>query len=219
MLEGRELSKSYGSLKVLKSVDISIGKGEILSITGPSGAGKSTLLQILGTLDSFDTGTLRYDDSDISVLKPNEIANFRNNNIGFIFQFHHLLPEFTALENVCMPALIQGMNKSDAESKALKLLDKLGLKNRLNHKPNELSGGEQQRVSVARALVNSPSIIFADEPSGNLDTENAKDLHELFLKLRDELGHSFVIVTHNNELAAMADRMIEMKDGQIINSN
>ena len=219
MLEGRELSKSYGSLKVLKSVDISIDKGEILSITGPSGAGKSTLLQILGTLDSFDTGTLRYDDSDISVLKPNEIANFRNNNIGFIFQFHHLLPEFTALENVCMPALIQGMNKSDAESKALKLLDKLGLKNRLNHKPNELSGGEQQRVSVARALVNSPSIIFADEPSGNLDTENAKDLHELFLKLRDELGHSFVIVTHNNELATMADRMIEMKDGQIINSN
>ena len=219
MLEGRELSKSYGSLKVLKSVDISIGKGEILSITGPSGAGKSTLLQILGTLDSFDTGTLRYDDSDISLLKPNEIANFRNNNIGFIFQFHHLLPEFTALENVCMPALIQGMNKSDAESKALKLLDKLGLKNRLNHKPNELSGGEQQRVSVARALVNSPSIIFADEPSGNLDTENAKDLHELFLKLRDELGHSFVIVTHNNELATMADRMIEMKDGQIINSN
>jgi lipoprotein-releasing system ATP-binding protein len=219
MLEGRELSKSYGSLKVLKSVDISIGKGEILSITGPSGAGKSTLLQILGTLDSFDTGTLRYDDSDISVLKPNEIANFRNNNIGFIFQFHHLLPEFTALENVCMPALIQGMNKSDAESKALKLLDKLGLKNRLNHKPNELSGGEQQRVSVARALVNSPSIIFADEPSGNLDTENAKDLHELFLKLRDELGHSFVIVTHNNELATMADRLIEMKDGQIINSN
>tara|TARA_B100000497_G_scaffold83746_1_gene93334 strand:- start:3682 stop:4341 length:660 start_codon:yes stop_codon:yes gene_type:complete len=219
MLEGRELSKSYGSLKVLKSVDISIGKGEILSITGPSGAGKSTLLQILGTLDSFDTGTLRYDDSDISILKPNEIANFRNNNIGFIFQFHHLLPEFTALENVCMPALIQGMNKSDAESKALKLLDKLGLKNRLNHKPNELSGGEQQRVSVARALVNSPSIIFADEPSGNLDTENAKDLHELFLKLRDELGHSFVIVTHNNELATMADRLIEMKDGQIINSN
>ncbi len=219
MLEGRELSKSYGSLKVLKSVDISIGKGEILSITGPSGAGKSTLLQILGTLDSFDTGTLRYDDSDISLLKPNEIANFRNNNIGFIFQFHHLLPEFTALENVCMPALIQGINKSDAESKALKLLDKLGLKNRLNHKPNELSGGEQQRVSVARALVNSPSIIFADEPSGNLDTENAKDLHELFLKLRDELGHSFVIVTHNNELATMADRLIEMKDGQIINSN
>ena len=219
MLEGRELSKSYGNLKVLKSVDISIGKGEILSITGPSGAGKSTLLQILGTLDSFDTGTLRYDDSDISILKPNEIANFRNNNIGFIFQFHHLLPEFTALENVCMPALIQGMNKSDAESKALKLLDKLGLKNRLNHKPNELSGGEQQRVSVARALVNSPSIIFADEPSGNLDTENAKDLHELFLKLRDELGHSFVIVTHNNELATMADRLIEMKDGQIINSN
>ena len=219
MLEGRELSKSYGNLKVLKSVDISIGKGEILSITGPSGAGKSTLLQILGTLDSFDTGNLRYDDSDISVLKPNEIANFRNNNIGFIFQFHHLLPEFTALENVCMPALIQGMNKSDAESKALKLLDKLGLKNRLNHKPNELSGGEQQRVSVARALVNSPSIIFADEPSGNLDTENAKDLHELFLKLRDELGHSFVIVTHNNELATMADRLIEMKDGQIINSN
>ncbi|MDG1046341.1 MAG: ABC transporter ATP-binding protein [Bacteroidia bacterium] len=219
MIEGRELSKSYGNLAVLKSVDLSIGKGEILSITGPSGAGKSTLLQILGTLDSFDTGTLRYDDYDISALKPNEIANFRNKNIGFIFQFHHLLPEFTALENVCMPALIQGMNKSDAELKAVKLLDKLGLKSRLNHKPNELSGGEQQRVSVARALVNNPSVVFADEPSGNLDTENAKDLHELFLKLRDELGQSFVIVTHNNELAAMADRMIEMKDGQIINSN
>ena len=170
-------------------------------------------------MDSFDTGTLRYDDYDISALKPNEIANFRNKNIGFIFQFHHLLPEFTALENVCMPALIQGLNKSDAELKAVKLLDKLGLKSRLNHKPNELSGGEQQRVSVARALVNNPSVVFADEPSGNLDTENAKDLHELFLKLRDEFGQSFVIVTHNNELAAMADRMIEMKDGQIIHSN
>ena len=219
MIQGRELSKTYGNLAVLKSVDLSIGKGEILSITGPSGAGKSTLLQILGTLDSFDTGILRYDDYDISALKPNEIANFRNKNIGFIFQFHHLLPEFTALENVCMPALIQGLNKSDAELKAVKLLDKLGLKSRLNHKPNELSGGEQQRVSVARALVNNPSVVFADEPSGNLDTENAKDLHELFFKLRDEFGQSFVIVTHNNELAAMADRKIEMKDGQIIHSN
>ncbi len=219
MIEGIELSKRYGNLAVLKSVDLSIGKGEIISITGPSGAGKSTLLQILGTLDSFDTGTLRYNDYDISALKPNEIAKFRNNNIGFIFQFHHLLPEFTALENVCMPALIHGLNKSDAELKAVKLLDKLGLKSRLNHKPNELSGGEQQRVSVARALVNNPSVVFADEPSGNLDTENAKDLHELFLKLRDEFGQSFVRLSHNNELAAMADRIIEMKDGQIINSN
>ena len=219
MLDGKKLSKSYGDLNVLKSVDISIDKGEILSITGPSGAGKSTLLQILGTLDSTENGILCYDDFDISALNHKEIANFRNKNIGFIFQFHHLLPEFTALENVCMPALIQGLNKSDAENKAIKLLDKLGLNNRLNHKPNELSGGEQQRVSVARALINNPSVIFADEPSGNLDTENARDLHELFLKLRDEFGQTFVIVTHNNELAAMADRMIEMKDGQIINSN
>lgn len=219
MIDGKKLSKSYGDLNVLKSVDISIDKGEILSITGPSGAGKSTLLQILGTLDSTENGTLCYDDFDISALNHKEIANFRNKNIGFIFQFHHLLPEFTALENVCMPALIQGLNKSDAENKAIKLLDKLGLNNRLNHKPNELSGGEQQRVSVARALINNPSVIFADEPSGNLDTENARDLHELFLKLRDEFGQTFVIVTHNNELAAMADRMIEMKDGQIINSN
>jgi lipoprotein-releasing system ATP-binding protein len=219
MIDGKKLSKSYGDLNVLKSVDISIDKGEILSITGPSGAGKSTLLQILGTLDSTENGILCYDDFDISALNHKEIANFRNKNIGFIFQFHHLLPEFTALENVCMPALIQGLNKSDAENKAIKLLDKLGLNNRLNHKPNELSGGEQQRVSVARALINNPSVIFADEPSGNLDTENARDLHELFLKLRDEFGQTFVIVTHNNELAAMADRMIEMKDGQIINSN
>ena len=219
MIDGKKISKSYGDLNVLKSVDISIDKGEILSITGPSGAGKSTLLQILGTLDSTENGTLCYDDFDISALNHKEIANFRNKNIGFIFQFHHLLPEFTALENVCMPALIQGLNKSDAENKAIKLLDKLGLNNRLNHKPNELSGGEQQRVSVARALINNPSVIFADEPSGNLDTENARDLHELFLKLRDEFGQTFVIVTHNNELAAMADRMIEMKDGQIINSN
>ena len=218
MIEGIGLSKNYGNLAVLKSVDVSIKKREILSITGPSGAGKSTLLQILGTLDKTDSGTLKFNGTNILSYSPKKIAKFRNENIGFIFQFHHLLPEFSALENVSMPALIKGIEKKDAEKKAIKLLKILGLENRLDHKPNELSGGEQQRVSVARALVNNPAVIFADEPSGNLDTENARDLHELFLELRDDFGQTFVIVTHNIELAKMADRVIEMKDGHIVNS-
>ncbi|MBL6731278.1 MAG: ABC transporter ATP-binding protein [Bacteroidia bacterium] len=217
MIIGKDLSKKYGSLTVLKSVNVSIKKGEILGITGPSGAGKSTLLQILGTLDFAENGSLEFDGKDLLSLSPKKIAKFRNENIGFIFQFHHLLPEFTALENVCMPALISGLEKKDAEEKALKLLKTLGLEHRINHKPNELSGGEQQRVSVARALINNPSVIFADEPSGNLDTENARDLHQLFHSLRDEYGQTFVIVTHNHELANMADRVIEMRDGQIVN--
>ena len=217
MITGKDLSKNYGSLTVLKSVNISIKKGEILGITGPSGAGKSTLLQILSTLDFAEKGSLEFDGKDLLSLSPKKIAKFRNENIGFIFQFHHLLPEFTALENVCMPALISGLEKKDAEEKALKLLKTLGLEHRTNHKPNELSGGEQQRVSVARALINNPSVIFADEPSGNLDTENARDLHQLFHSLRDEYGQTFVIVTHNHELANMADRVIEMRDGQIVN--
>ena len=219
MIEGKDLSKNYGSLTVLKSLDISITKGEILSITGPSGAGKSTLLQILGTLDKTDTGTLKFNGTNILNYNQKKIAKFRNENIGFIFQFHHLLPEFSAFENVSMPALIKGIDKKDAENKAIKLLKNLGLKDRLYHKPNELSGGEQQRVSVARALVNNPAVIFADEPSGNLDTENARDLHELFLKLRDDFGQTFVIVTHNTELAKMADRVIEMQDGHIVNTS
>jgi len=219
MIEGIGLSKNYGNLAVLKSVDFSIKKREILSITGPSGAGKSTLLQILGTLDKTDSGTLKFNGTNILSYSPKKIAKFRNENIGFIFQFHHLLPEFSALENVSMPALIKGIEKKDAEKKAIKLLKILGLENRLDHKPNELSGGEQQRVSVARALVNNPAVIFADEPSGNLDTENARDLHELFLKLRDDFGQTFVIVTHNIELAKMADRVIEMKDGHIVSSS
>jgi lipoprotein-releasing system ATP-binding protein len=217
MIIGKDLSKKYGSLTVLKSVNVSIKKGEILGITGPSGAGKSTLLQILGTLDFAENGSLEFDGKDLLSLSPKKIAKFRNENIGFIFQFHHLLPEFTALENVCMPALISGLEKKEAEEKALKLLKTLGLEHRINHKPNELSGGEQQRVSVARALINNPSVIFADEPSGNLDTENARDLHQLFHSLRDEYGQTFVIVTHNHELANMADRVIEMRDGQIVN--
>ena len=216
MIHGIGLSKSYGNLEVLKSVDISINAGEIVSITGPSGAGKSTLLQLLGTLDVPQNGSIKYDGIEVSSLKAKNMANFRNDNIGFIFQFHHLLPEFTAIENVCMPAFIKGLSKSDAEFRAKELLTVLGLADRLEHKPNELSGGEQQRVAVARALMNKPKVIFADEPSGNLDTENANELHNLFLKLRDEYGQTFVIVTHNQELADMADRCIQMKDGQVV---
>ena len=216
MIEGIGLSKSYGSLQVLKSVNISIKQGEIVSITGPSGAGKSTLLQLLGTLDHPQEGELLYNGEAVSQLKSNKLAAFRNKNIGFIFQFHHLLPEFTAIENVCMPGLIQGISKKEAMIRASELLHKLGLGSRLEHKPNELSGGEQQRVAVGRALMNSPKVIFADEPSGNLDTENAEELHNLFLELRKDFGQTFVIVTHNEDLAAMADRVIKMKDGEII---
>jgi lipoprotein-releasing system ATP-binding protein len=216
MIEGRGLSKSYGSLQVLKSVNVSINQGEIVSITGPSGAGKSTLLQLLGTLDNPQQGEVLYNGEAVSQLKSNKLAAFRNENIGFIFQFHHLLPEFTAIENVCMPGFIQGISKKEAMIRASELLHKLGLGSRLEHKPNELSGGEQQRVAVARALMNNPKVIFADEPSGNLDTENAEELHNLFLELRKDFGQTFVIVTHNEDLAAMADRVIKMKDGEII---
>ncbi len=216
MIVGKSLSKNYGDLTVLKSVDVSIAAGEVVSITGPSGAGKSTLLQLLGTLDMPRGGTVSYDGIEVSSLKSNKLAAFRNQNIGFIFQFHHLLPEFTAIENVCMPAFILGKNKKEAEVRASELLKLLGLKDRMGHKPNELSGGEQQRVAVARALMNNPKVIFADEPSGNLDTENAEELHKLFFKLRDELGQTFVIVTHNEDLAAMADRVIQMKDGMVL---
>ena len=216
MIEGIGLSKSYGSLQVLKSVKVSIKQGEIVSITGPSGAGKSTLLQLLGTLDHPQEGEVLYNGEAVSQLKSNKLAAFRNENIGFIFQFHHLLPEFTAIENVCMPGLIQGISKKEAMIRASELLHKLGLGSRLEHKPNELSGGEQQRVAVGRALMNSPKVIFADEPSGNLDTENAEELHNLFLELRKDFGLTFVIVTHNEDLAAMADRVIKMKDGEII---
>ena len=216
MIKGINLSKSYGDLQVLQSVDVAIKQGEIVSITGPSGAGKSTLLQLLGTLDAPKGGSVSYSDVEVSSLKPADMAKFRNENIGFIFQFHHLLPEFTALENVCMPAFIKNVSKKNAAIRATELLGTLGLSDRLHHKPNELSGGEQQRVAVARALMNNPKVIFADEPSGNLDTENANELHHLFLKLRHDYGQTFVIVTHNEELAAMADRVIKMKDGKII---
>ena len=216
MIIGENLSKFYGDLQVLKSVDIAIQASEIVSITGPSGAGKSTLLQILGTLDNPSNGQVTYDDLNVNALKSNKLAAFRNDNIGFIFQFHHLLPEFTALENVCMPAFIAGLSKSEAGVRAKSLLQSLGLEKRVEHKPNELSGGEQQRVAVARALMNNPKVIFADEPSGNLDTENAEELHQLFLSLRNEFKQTFVIVTHNQELAKLADRCIKMKDGEIV---
>ncbi len=218
MIVAKNIHKYYDELHVLKGVDLQINKGEIVSIVGASGAGKTTLLQILGTLDTFenDKGSLQINATDITNLNRRQLAKFRNENLGFIFQFHQLLPEFTALENVCIPAFIKNTSKTEAEEKAKRLLNFLGLSHRENHKPNELSGGEQQRVAVARALVNDPSIILADEPSGNLDTESAENLHNLFFKLRDEFGQTFVIVTHNKELAAMADRKLVMQDGKII---
>ncbi|WP_158977766.1 ABC transporter ATP-binding protein [Cellulophaga sp. L1A9] len=221
MIKAENIQKYYGDLQVLKGVDLHITKGEIVSIVGPSGAGKTTLLQILGTLDIQSNkreSKLLIKGKDITALSERELAKFRNENIGFIFQFHQLLPEFTALENVCIPAFIKNTSKSDAEKRAKELLDFLGLSHRYHHKPNELSGGEQQRVAVARALVNSPSVIFADEPSGNLDTESADNLHKLFFKLRDEFGQTFVIVTHNEELAEMADRKLTMVDGKMLAS-
>ncbi|SDF17733.1 ABC transporter ATP-binding protein [Cellulophaga baltica] len=219
MIKAENIQKYYGDLQVLKGVDLHIAKGEIVSIVGPSGAGKTTLLQILGTLDiqtNKQGSHLLIKERDITALSEKELAKFRNENIGFIFQFHQLLPEFTALENVCIPAFIKNTAKNDAEKRAKELLDFLGLSHRYHHKPNELSGGEQQRVAVARALVNSPSVIFADEPSGNLDTESADNLHKLFFKLRDEFGQTFVIVTHNEELAEMADRKLTMVDGKMM---
>ena len=220
MIHTKNLHKYYDQLHVLKGVDLHIQKGEIVSIVGASGAGKTTLLQILGTLDkpTVENGIeLRINNEDILNINDKTLSKFRNLNLGFIFQFHQLLPEFTALENVCIPAFIANKPKNETEVEAKKLLDYLGLSHRINHKPNELSGGEQQRVAVARALINKPAIIFADEPSGNLDTASAENLHQLFFKLRDELGQTFVIVTHNEELANMADRKLVMVDGQISN--
>lgn len=219
MIQAKNIHKYYGDLQVLKGVDIHIKKGEIVSIVGSSGAGKTTLLHILGTLDKASLNSnaqLLINNTNINELKENALAKFRNEHIGFIFQFHQLLPEFTALENVCLPAFIKGTKKAGAEKRAKELLDFLGLAGRYEHKPNALSGGEQQRVAVARALVNNPSLIFADEPSGNLDSESAENLHNLFFKLRDEFGQTFVIVTHNEDLANMADRKLTMVDGKII---
>lgn len=220
MIQAKNLHKYYDQLHVLKGVDLHIQKGEIVSIVGASGAGKTTLLQILGTLDkpTVENGIeLRINNEDILTMNDKILSKFRNLNLGFIFQFHQLLPEFTALENVCIPAFIANKSKSETEIEAKKLLTYLGLSHRMNHKPNELSGGEQQRVAVARALINKPAIIFADEPSGNLDTASAENLHQLFFKLRDEFGQTFVIVTHNEELANMADRKLIMVDGLISN--
>lgn len=216
MIIAKGITKQYGELQVLKGIDLTIQDQEIVSVVGDSGAGKTTLLQILGTLDTATAGTLHYDNIEISQLKSKALADFRNKNIGFIFQFHQLLPEFTCLENVCMPAFIAKTKKSEAEKKAKELLDYLNLSHRYQHKPNELSGGEQQRCAVARALMNSPKVIFADEPSGNLDSKNAHELHQLFFNLRKDFGYSFVIVTHNEEFADMADRKLVMKDGVIL---
>ena len=219
MIHAQNIHKSFEGLEVLKGVSLSINKGEIVSIIGASGAGKSTLLQILGTLTKSDKGSLQIDNQNIQKLNSKDLSKFRNQEIGFIFQEHQLLPEFSALENVCLPYWIQQCSKKDAEIRAKEILNELGLADRLNHKPMELSGGEQQRVAVARALINKPSVIFADEPSGNLDSINAKKLHELFFELRDRHNQTLVIVTHNRELAKMSDRMLEMKDGVILNRN
>jgi len=216
ILQGKQITKSYGELRVLKGIDIEIKKAEIVSIVGASGAGKSTLLHILGTLDSPDAGQLIYRDDQLSGLSSNQLARFRNQNIGFVFQFHNLLPEFSAIENICIPGYISRKNQREVEANAERLMELLGIIDRKNHKPSELSGGEQQRASVARALINDPEIVFADEPSGNLDSKNAGELHDLFFKLRDELKQTFVIVTHNQELAGMADRKLEIKDGMMV---
>ena len=215
MIKIENISKSFDNLNVLKGIDLEINKGEIVSVVGPSGAGKTTLLQIIGTLMPADTGKISINNADITQLKQKKLSKFRNKNIGFVFQFHHLLPEFTALENICMPALIRGDSKKDSIKYANELLSFLNLSDRADHKPGEMSGGEQQRVAVARALINNPCVILADEPSGNLDTENKHALHELFFTLRDKYDQTFVIVTHNNELAQMSDRIIRLKDGLV----
>lgn len=216
ILEANQIYKSFGQLPILRGVDLSVKKGEIVSIVGASGAGKSTLLHIIGTLDRPDSGRIVINDVDVSKLNEKRLSLFRNRNIGFVFQFHHLLPEFTALENVCIPAFIGHVEKKEAETRGMELLERLGVSHRALHKPAEMSGGEQQRVSVARALINNPSLILADEPSGNLDSENATSLHELFFELRASLGHTFIIVTHNEELANISDRTVHMRDGQIL---
>ena len=213
MIKAKDIHKSYGNLHVLKGVNLEVAKGEIVSIVGKSGAGKSTLLHILGTLDTLDKGELKINDISVNQLNTKHLANFRNTNIGFIFQFHHLLPEFTAVENVCIPAYIKKESNNGVVKRAKELLNYLGLSDRLNHKPNQLSGGEQQRVAVARALMNKPGVVFADEPSGNLDSESSGELHHLLFKLRDDFQQTFIIVTHNEELAKMSDRTLVMKDG------
>lgn len=215
MIDIKNITKSFGSLQVLKGIDLHIGKGEVVSIVGPSGAGKTTLLQIIGTLDKPDGGEISIDGVDVRKLSQKKLADFRNKHIGFVFQFHQLLPEFTAIENVMIPAFIAGMSKSEAKKRAMELLDFLGLADRAKHKPNELSGGEKQRVAVARALVNNPSVILADEPSGSLDTKNKAELHQLFFDLRDKMGQTFVIVTHDEALASITDRTIKMIDGKL----
>lgn len=216
MLKAEHITRKYGSLEVLKGVDIRIAKGEIVSIVGSSGAGKSTLLHILGTLDKPDEGSVWLNDQRINQLSGKKLAAFRNAHIGFVFQFHHLLPEFTALENVSIPAWIAGRKKKESTTRAMELLTTLGLSERMENKPQQLSGGEQQRVAVARALINNPDIVFADEPTGNLDSTNAKELHELFVQLRNDFQQTFLIVTHNEELASMSDRVLHMKDGKIV---
>lgn len=216
MIKANDIYKSFGNVDVLKGVNISVNKGEIACIVGASGAGKSTLLQIIGTLEKADRGEMFIDNENVSVLNQNDLASFRNRKIGFVFQFHHLLPEFTALENICIPAYIAGTSKKEATEKAMQLLDYLNLVERKDHKPSMMSGGEQQRIAVARALINNPSIILADEPSGNLDSQSAKELHQLFFDLRNKTEQTFIIVTHNPQLAQMADRTFTMKDGLII---
>jgi lipoprotein-releasing system ATP-binding protein len=216
MLNAVNLTKKYGELEILKGISLEVNAGEIVSIVGSSGAGKTTLLQILGTLDRPNQGTFTIDGVNPFSLSQRELAKFRNQKIGFVFQFHQLLPEFDAIENIMIPAMIQGISKKEAREKAYLLLEKVGLQDRASHRPNEISGGEQQRIAVCRALVNQPNIVFADEPSGNLDSKNANELHELFFKLREELNQSFVIVTHNQELAQQADRMLRMQDGKMV---
>jgi lipoprotein-releasing system ATP-binding protein len=219
MIKTTAITKAYGNLKVLKGIDMEIGDEEVVAIVGASGAGKTTLLQIIGTLDRPDGGKVFYGGQDVGRLKGKDLASFRNNNIGFVFQFHQLLPEFTALENVCIPAYIAGKSKTEAEKRAVELLGFLNLSERLEHKPSELSGGEQQRVAVARALVNNPSVILADEPSGNLDMDNKNELHKLFFRLRDTFRQTIVIVTHDRQLAGMSDRIMHIQDGLIINGS